>query len=151
MHFLNVKRITFDEITPFWNILWPNMHLERKACSLLFGGYDSTIKTNSNIVPLYFGVEIDGKIVGVNSCNAVNDIQYRSRGLYVLPEYRRRGIAQMLFNAVYEQGKKERRLVLWSMPRKPALSVYLNFGFKVVSDFVKHAYGYNCYVIKAII
>ncbi len=145
-----IKQITFEEIEPFWEILWPDFNIEKRSGRLLLFGFDHSIIVNDNIKVSYFGAEVDGKIVGVNSGFKPKPHEYRSRGLFVLPEYRKRGIAQRLFNATQAQGYVENAITLWSMPRRPALPAYLKFGFKVLSDFTKEEFGENCFVMKVI-
>ena len=39
--------------------------------------------------PYFFGAYVDGKLAGVNSGHKTSETNFRSRGLYVLEEYRR--------------------------------------------------------------
>lgn len=146
------KRIlTFEEILPFWKQLWyPKVDIQKKSGRLLLFGFDQSIITDDSIKVTYFGAEVDGKIVGVNSGYAFKSLEYRSRGLYVLPEYRRKGVAQELLKATQDKGYEERAITLWSLPRRTALPVYKKFGFKILSTFFDGEYGKNCFVIKVI-
>ena len=145
------KRIlTFEEILPFWKQLWyPKVDIQKRSGRLLLFGFDQSIITDNSIKVTYFGAEVDGEIVGVNS-GYFHRLEYRSRGLYVLPEYRRRGIAQELLKATQDKGYEERAITLWSLPRRRALPVYKKFGFKILSKFFDGEYGINCFVIKTI-
>lgn len=145
-----IKQITFEETIPYWKILWGDVTIRKKSGILLLKEFDMTINDNENIVPIFFGAFYEDKIVGVNSGYSPVDNQYRSRGLYILPEYRRRGISQLLLKATQEQGRKENKNLFWSMPRKEALSVYQKFGFKKISEFSDREFGRNCFVIKTI-
>jgi GNAT superfamily N-acetyltransferase len=97
--------------------------------------------------PIYYGAVMGDRIVGVNSVHHIDDT-VRSRGLWVNPEYRNRGIGQnLLKHAITLAGDS----VIWSFPRSEALSVYQKAGFKVCSEelidtvdnkknfYVKHA------------
>lgn len=146
------KRIlTFEDVLPFWKQLWyPKEDIQKRSGRLLLFGFDRSIITNDDIEVSFFGVEVDGKIVGVNSGYSPMPYEYRSRGLFVLPEYRRRGLAQILLQAVYDKGKESKCLTLWSIPRKTALEAYRKFGFKILSAFFDGEYGLNCFVMKGI-
>lgn len=131
-------------------MLWgEDVTIRRKSGILLLKGFDIMLNDNEDIVPTFFGAFDGDNIIGVNSGYPI-DNQYRSRGLYVLPEYRRQGVAQMLLYATQEQGRKEKKKILWSMPRKEALPAYLKFGFRKVSGFSDREFGQNCFVVKTI-
>ena len=149
---MKIEHITFDEILPFWKILWSHIDFEitPKHPRLLLKGYDERIIVNYNWKPTFFGVIKDDQIVGVNSGFRTNDDQYRSRGLFVIPELRMNGIATKLLQAVYDQAKKEECKIIWSYPRYEAIHVYLKFGFQKVSCFETNEFGTNCYVIKRV-
>jgi GNAT superfamily N-acetyltransferase len=146
---IKIKRITFEEVLPLWKKLWhPKEDIQKRSGRRLLYGFDRSVITNDNIEVTYFGAEIDGKIVGVNS--GYIHTGYRSRGLYVLPEHRRNGISQALFKATEEDAKKKSIAYIWSMPRETALSAYKKFGFHIVSDFFYGEYGQNCFVMREI-
>ena len=90
-----------------------------------------------NYPATFWGVYIDNKLVGVNSGHKTADTQYRSRGIWVHPEYRKQGIAQNLFNMTKHQAVLEKTDMIWSLPRKTALPAYERFGFSTVGDFLK--------------
>jgi GNAT superfamily N-acetyltransferase len=144
-----IKQISFEEILPIWIYhLWDGRETEIKPTNGLkfLGGYDKSIENNT---PTFFGAFINDECVGVNSGHATNDYEYRSRGIYVMPEYRRQGISQELFKATEDQCKKENKKILWSMPRILSLQAYEKFGFSIVSDFFDDMeFGPNCFVVK---
>lgn len=148
-----IKNITFDEILPVWrDHLWKGRISDIKptnGCKFL-GGYDKDIEKNT---PTFFGVFQDDKLVGVNSGHITNEFEYRSRGIYVFPEYRRQGISQLLFEATERQSKIENRHTFWSMPRMSVLDAYIKFGFSVVSKEFndKVEFGPNCFVVKLLL
>jgi GNAT superfamily N-acetyltransferase len=145
---MKIEEISFDEILPFWKILWSHIDFEitpKHPRDLIKGFIDF------DSIPTFFGAIVDDKIVGVNSGFRTNSITYRSRGLFVIPEYRKRGIATNLLEATYNQAKKESCKVIWSYPRYEAIYVYLNFGFKKMTNFEKNPHGTNCYVMRSVI
>ena len=148
---MEILKIKWEEVVPLWRQLWyPKDDIQKRSGRLLLFGFDRSIITDDSIEVTYFGADIDGKIVGVNSGFSPKPFEYRSRGLYVLPEYRKQGIAQELFQATENEGKKGEYMTLWSIPRKSALPAYLKFGFKLLSDFHNGEFGQNCFVMKVI-
>jgi GNAT superfamily N-acetyltransferase len=148
---MKIKEITFEETLPFWKELWyPKTDIQKRSGRLL-AGFNRSIITNDDIEVTFFGAEVDDKIVGVNSGYSPNDFSYRSRGLFVLPEYRHKGIAQRLLKATEENANKNCLVMIWSMPRITALKTYLNFGFVRISDFFDGEYGQNCFVVKGLL
>ena len=144
-----IKQITWEQILPIWrDHLWEGRKTEIKPTSGLkfLGGFDKSIEDN---VPTFFGAFIGGECVGVNSGHATNEEEYRSRGMYVMPDHRHKGISQCLLKTVEIQAKIEKKITLWSMPRESSLPAYKKFGFDVVSDFFDDMeFGPNCFVVK---
>jgi len=99
----------------------------------LLGEYDST---NMQSIPTFYGYIINDDIVAVNSGHACpNQNNYRSRGLWVDPNYRHQGIAQKLLTATIEQGQQEGYRQIWSYPRRSSWPTYQAVGFELVSDW----------------
>jgi GNAT superfamily N-acetyltransferase len=145
-----IKKISFSEVLPMWrDYLWTGRKSAIKPTNgiIFMGGFDKEIERNT---PTFFGAFVDGKCVGVNSGFSTGVKQYRSRGLYVYPEYRHRRIAKYLLTEVQEQALLEGSDMMWSMPRESALGVYLRFGFCKKSKFFDKnvEFGPNCFVAK---
>lgn len=145
-----VEKSTFDTIIIYWkNNLWPDRKSKIKPMSsmIYLGGFDMSIY--KKYVPTFFIATVDNKIVGVNSGHRTSKFSYRSRGIWVDPNYRNRGISQKLFSAIKDTAIKENCNNIWSVPRKKALSVYEKFGFNRTSDFFDEGmeFGPNCYVL----
>lgn len=100
--------------------------------------------------PSFWGVYEDNKIVGVNSGFRTDVHDYRSRGIWVDPQYRGQGIASLLFDALFVQAFEEQCTMCWSIPRQSALRAYTSVGFVQTSDFFDEGmeFGPNCYVCK---
>ena len=138
---MHTKRIDFDTIQTIWEKnLWPNRTSAIETHSAMtwpFEGNPDPIDMNIfNYPATFWGVYLDSKLVGVNSGHKTTDEQYRSRGIWVDPEYRKRGVAQMLFLMTAHQAKVEGCEMLWSIPRKIALPAYTKFGFETVGDYI---------------
>jgi GNAT superfamily N-acetyltransferase len=132
---MQLEKISFHQIFPIWNnYLWPERVSEITPTSAMsfMGGYDLV---NMDTIPTFFAFMIDREIAGVNGGHMCKDQQYRSRGLYVFPNFRGEGIGTLLLKATIEQAKKENAILCWSYPRKSSWKSYLNAGFELASDW----------------
>ena len=138
---MKLIRLSFDQILDIWQKkLWPNRTSAIETHSAMTWPYEGAPEEYDMNVFKYpatfWGLFIDEKLVGVNSGHKTTEEQYRSRGIWVDPEYRIRGVAQMLFLMTAHQAKVEGCEMLWSIPRKTALPAYTKFGFETVGDYI---------------
>lgn len=138
---MQVSRIDFNTIQSIWkNKLWPNRNSAIETHSAMtwpFEGDPESIDMSIfDYTATFWGAYLDNKLVGVNSGHRTTDEQYRSRGIWVDPDYRKRGVAQMLFLMTAHQAKVEGCEMFWSIPRKTALPAYTKFGFETVGDYI---------------
>ncbi len=136
-----IKNISFEQIQPIWqHKLWPERQSIIETHSAMTWPYEGNPQPHDIEVFKYpatfFGAFIENNLVGVNSGHKTTGRHYRSRGIWVDPEYRLKGVSQELFNATKEQALKEECDLLWSIPRKTALSAYTKFGFETVGGFI---------------
>lgn len=132
-----IKKIKYTEIYEVWyKHLWPHRisPIEPNSAMVFLGGID--IK-NMETVPTFFGYYIDNKLVGVNSGHKCSDNSYRSRGIFVFPEFRNQNIGTKLLLATITQGYEEKCTFIWSYPRKSSFNTYKSAGFTLVSDWEK--------------
>ena len=99
---MKIERLNFKTVESIWSTkLWPNRTSAIETHSAMtwpFEGNPESIDMNIfNYPATFWGAYLDNKLVGVNSGHKTTDEQYRSRGIWVDPEYRKRGVAQMLF------------------------------------------------------
>jgi GNAT superfamily N-acetyltransferase len=151
---LVVKHITWSDILPIWqNQLWPHRTSAIETHSAMNWFYDRNhLEYDMDIFNYhasFFAAYDQENIVGVNSGHRTQDTVYRSRGLWVNPEYRKQGVAQMLFEHTEQQARHEGCSIIWSIPRKTALTAYQRFGFETVGDFFgTETSEANIYVFK---
>ena len=157
-----LKEIDFDTIFPIWNEkLWPGRISKIEPMSSLVWNSqlfltwgNSEIKKDSAIFdkyePKFFGLFLEKEIVGVNSGFRTEDNVYRSRGLWVDPEHRHFGHGQLLLRCAFQQAKNEKCKVIWSMPRKKALSTYESVGFNKIGKWLDETveFGPNAVAYK---
>jgi GNAT superfamily N-acetyltransferase len=143
--FYMISKTDFKTINKIWTEqLWPNRvsKIEPHSAMLLNKTYD--IK-NFDYDATYFLYHVDGKIAGCNSGHKCTDNTYRSRGLYVFPEYRKQGIGKHLLVATIQQGKEENCDLVWSYPRFESWTTYKSAGFELISDWAESETGLNAY------
>jgi len=153
---MKAMKISFDDILPIWqDELWPNRESAIETHSAMtwpFSWPEKEIDMNIfEYKPVFWGVFMDNMLVGVNSGHRSSEVEYRSRGIWVDPNYRKNGVAQMLFEMTQHQARIEKCEMIWSIPRKTALKAYTKFGFQTVGDyFGTETADANIYVIKRI-
>jgi len=109
------------------------------------GSYDIDIYTKFK--PTFLGLFDNEKLIGGISGHKSSHEDYRIRGIYILSEYRSKGLSKMLFDAVISQAEKENSTQIWSLPKKEAFFSYKKSNFIQTTDYIKTAYGENCFAI----
>jgi|TARA_B100001094_G_C18059879_1_gene734505 GNAT superfamily N-acetyltransferase len=151
---MQVITLTFEQIKEIWEKeLWPNRESAIETHSAMTWPLTNTVPYDMEIfeyIPAFYAIEIDNKIVGVNSGHRTEDKGYRSRGLWVHPDFRRKGVGNLLLKILCEEAFNRDCEWIWSIPRKSALSTYKKSGFTTVGDFFDEGmeYGPNIYVYK---
>lgn len=145
-----IRLSNFETIYPIWGKeLWSyrTSPIESTSAMTYLGNYDVR---NMTYIPSFFVYEYEGTIQGVNSGHKCNDGSYRSRGLYVYPEYRKKGIGKKLLEASIDQAKKEECTFIWSYPRQSSWKVYESAGFILSSKWETSETGVNAYCMRKI-
>lgn len=140
-----VKEINHLEILEGWKQLWPDRKdipsvstwTLMEECFLYDDvdvvkdaiDHDINIKTTEYVN--YYGVYDNEKLIGVNSGHKTSQISWRSRGLWVHPNYRGRKISKMLLNAVVDSAHTQ---YVWSVPKTKSMAAYESVGFIKRSD-----------------
>jgi len=156
---------TFENIYDIWNEgLWPNRVSKIEDHSALY--FDVLLwKKYGNVFinkqrekiweykPTFWVVRENNKVIGANSGFRTDENIYRSRGLYVSPEHRGKGVSKMLLKLTIEVAKKEKCEVIWTMPRKSALPAYESMGFRKIGKWIGEGveFGPNCIAINEIL
>lgn len=143
-----LEKVAFDDILPMWRDLLWNGRVDdiRPMSSMLYqGGYDMNIYERYS--PTFYAIKYDDEIIACNSGHQTSDNSYRSRGLYVSPTHRQRGLAKRLLYATCDHARSLLCSYVWTVPRKNSLNAYTGVGFKQTSDWfdVGMEFGPNCY------
>ena len=144
-----LTELNWKEIHIIWTThLWPNRSspIEPVSAMCFLNGHNMA---NMVSIPTFYGYIVNDKIVGVNSGHACPDQNnYRSRGLWVDPNYRGRGIGQQLLTATINQGLQEGYDQIWSYPRRSSWPTYRAVGFALASEWeVSETSEANAYCI----
>jgi len=150
---MKIKEISYSDILPLWEMLWENRKSKIEPINgMLFnGGYSQEIlfKYRPHFLACFDG----SKIIGVNSLFQTDAQGYfRSRGLFVLPDYRNQKIGLKLLNESCHFAHKLKGQFIWTLPRKKALPVYLKAGFHTVGEWITDnvEFGPNIYAIRSL-
>jgi GNAT superfamily N-acetyltransferase len=142
-----IEKLPFARILPVWETdLWPNRtsRIEPNSAKVLgcTGKYDMA---SMSTPPTFVAYTQFGIIAGVNSGHKCSDNTYRSRGLFVYPAYRHRGVAQELLQAIIKQAKLENTIGIWSYPTIESWETYKAVGFTLVSEWERSETGIRAY------
>jgi GNAT superfamily N-acetyltransferase len=149
---MHTHQITFEEILPIWTTkLWPSRESKIETHSAMTWPPTHVEQPYSMEVfsfpAAFFGIYDQDKLIAVNSGHLTTATEYRSRGLWVDPDYRGKKLAQQILLATILQAKKDGAKMIWSIPRLTALPAYERVGFKTVGKRVDEGveFGPNIY------
>lgn len=133
-HNMEIHQVAFSDILDIWKIqLWPGRKSPIESHSaMLMPPLDHSMK-NFQLPVYFYGAFENDTLVGVNSAHGCADGSLRSRGLWVNPQFRGRGIGEALLRVVIDNPAY---LIVWSFPRSSAWPVYEKCGFKKISDWM---------------
>jgi len=140
-----IVQTDFETINLIWSKhLWPTRvsKIETHSAMLLDKTYD--IK-NFDYLATFLVYYEDEKIAGCNSGHMCSDNTYRSRGLYVFPEYRKKGYGKALLEHTISLGKQQNASLIWSYPRFESWNTYQSAGFNLINEWDKSETGTNAY------
>jgi GNAT superfamily N-acetyltransferase len=136
-----IKQINFETIQEIWyeEDMWGQLAYANPVSSMLYKeGFNKLIHNLEYSNPVFYAYFKNNKILGVNSYHKVNEVQCRSRGLYVYPKYRKNNIGVELLKYAIEQNKNKSYKFIWSMPRSTAITTYKKAGYTITTDIFSH-------------
>lgn len=133
------NQISWQQIHHIWQTqLWPDRESAIETHSAMTWPYadmESEFSMGVFGYPVKFlGAFQDGELVAVNSGHLTDPFHYRTRGLWVHPDHRGRGIAQNLFAMLESHARIQGAIMMWSMPRLSAWHSYQLYGFHQVGE-----------------
>ena len=150
-----VEQISFDEIQIIWEeYLWPDKkNGVAKANEWTWKWHKPELEKDKQMAkevePIFVCIKSGLEIVAVNSCYLSGKEglfnYWRSRGLWVHPDFRGHKYSSVLLIWCLEYAKKQGGTYMWTVPRKSAFPAYKSVGFvKYSSWFDDGQYGPNC-------
>ena len=154
-----VEEISFEEIKAVWErALWPNKkNGVAKANEWTWKWHTKNLgkdkKMAKEVDPTFICLRSGKEIVAVNSCyesNVEGLFKYwRSRGLWVHPDFRGKEYSCVILTWCLEYARKHGGIYMWTVPRKSALRAYQKVGFVQCSEwFDDGQFGPNCIAAK---
>jgi GNAT superfamily N-acetyltransferase len=154
-----VEEISFEEIEKIWKReLWPDKKNGiAKANEWTWLWYKKNLGKDKQMVkdvePTFIGLRSGKELVAVNSCYQSNKegmfVYWRSRGLWVHPDFRRQKYSSVILTWCLEYAKKQGGTYMWTCPRQSALPAYKSVGFIKTSEWFEDGqYGPNCIAYK---
>ncbi len=152
----------FEDVLPIWQThLWPGRisKIEPNSAMKWLGGIDLELM---NAPAAFWWLRLDARVIGVLSGHFGGLIEvggrsgvrsYRTRGLYVDPEFRDLGCANALMKAAFAEARRNRCEVAWTFPRKAAMPAYEKMGFNMVGQWIGEndpgagEFGPNCFAL----
>lgn len=146
-----INSSTFEEVLPFWkNELWPGRHSAITDYSIIdHHGHLSLDKSTLSCFFVKATLE-DGQIVGVNSGIKTSDSHFRSRGIWVHPEFRGLHIGSGLISELEKIAKTLDCKIIWSMPRHTSIQFYQKNGFETYKQTSAYEFGPHYLVQKSL-
>lgn len=131
-----IEQIDFEQILPVWkDHLWPNRQSPIETHSAMkWPNIHKHSMEVFNRTPFFFAAVDNEQIVGVNSCHWVEGTWWRSRGLWVDPNYRGQTFGLHLLREASRTAKAHGASMIWSLPRVSSLATYARAGYIQVSD-----------------
>lgn len=146
----HIDTLEFKYIKDIWDHqLWVGRDNKPVSSMTFDGNYEMKVYDHTWSRPSFFAYFVDHFPVAVNSGHRVSETEYRSRGLWVDPKHRNKGIATVLLAKTIQQARMEGCRMIWSLPREQALNTYLRAGFvqderpEQDLDFAKNYYVYK--------
>lgn len=147
---MKVSPITYEKIESIWRLyLWPGRQSSIEPISWInhMGQIDMTLKIGS---PTFWGAFESDVILGVISGFKTSPEMYRSRGIWVAPDHRNRGLGRLLLEEVDKQAVREGCRAVWTMPRSSSWEFYSKMGFRITGTTDQYEFGPHLLALKSL-
>lgn len=136
-----LSKSNFKEVFPIWkNYLWPERiePIEETSALLFKEGIDMSYRSSE---VFFIKAELDRQIIGVCSGQRTGPNEFRSRGLWVSENFRRKGIGSKLFFSVKAEAQKRACSSLWTLSRHSSEKFYRSVGMRNCGKTFEFEYG----------
>ena len=145
-----VLKSDFSTVSVIWrDYLWPKRiePIEETSALLFKEGIDMEYKSSE---VFFVKMELNKEIVGVCSGQRTGSQEFRSRGLWVSEDLRRKGIGSKLFLSVETEAKARGCSHLWTLARYFSQQFYYSMGMKNCGKTYKFEYGPHFWMSKTL-
>lgn len=143
---IEFKEISWSDCKKIWvHYLWKGRK-DIKTMSSMASATEIDMEIYNKYFPYFFGAYVDRKLVGVNSGHKTSETNFRSRGLYVLEEFRGSKVSTGILQHTVDTARDLGCTMCWTMPREKALPAYEKVGFVKIGEwFPTETSESNCY------
>jgi len=151
--YFDMRLVDFRTVLPLWRQLWPERQspIEPVSTMKYLGGFDTKIAKQYQA--RFFGMYHSDQLIGVISGHPTSPLHYRTRGIYVLPEYQRHGIGRRLILIAFDAAVASGQQLIWALPRVTSATLFEKCGFTKLTIPVKDRFefGPHIYVMRSCI
>lgn len=148
---ITVQEVNFTEVLPYWeNYLWPQRQSKIEDVSVIDHFGRLTLDRRQLKAQFYAALDFKKRIVGVNSGLKTSPVHFRSRGIWVHPEFRFKGVGSLLLEAISTAAQTQKCTIVWSMPRLGSVQFYESCGFRFNHTIPGFEYGPHALMTKAL-
>ena len=143
-----ILKSNFSEVYTIWrNNLWPKRvePIEETSALLFRKGIDMGYRSSE---VFFVKIESNDRIIGVCSGQRTGVQEFRSRGLWVLEAFRKKGLGSKLFYGVEKESKKRGGVHLWTLAREESKGFYESMGMRECEKTDKFEYGPHFWMSK---
>ena len=162
---MTIIELNFEHILPLWKDESMFGDTIIKAVSSMkywngldhHGGNEMSVYDLDKSNPVYLGYIVGLELAGGVSFFSMENNIYRTRGLFVYPKHRNKGIATKLLNRVISRVHERHDIfeegILWAMAGPNSIAAHRRVGFDQISEQFSHdlpdgniTNHYNCYM-----
>ena len=144
----------FSDVEPIWREeLWPHRTSVIETHSAMQWPYGEVLPEYNpdvySFTPSFVCVRHGSDIVAVNSGHLTTPEYYRTRGIWVHPDHRSQGLAQLTYDHLLKIAQSESAIMMWCIPRSTSLQMHVRWGFSEVGEPREtETHGKNHYVYR---
>ena len=149
---LTLELCPFEEILPSWrDHLWPERQSPIEPISWLNHRAEVDSSVPSHAEPIFFVMkDLHGKTCAVVSGHKTDPFMFRSRGLWVHPDWREKGVGTVIMRALENEARSLGSKVIWTMPRQSAAHFYEKNGFSLEKQIEGFEFGPHWLALKSL-
>jgi ribosomal protein S18 acetylase RimI-like enzyme len=158
---LGIEEVRFADVLPAWRKwLWPNGPAFNKrgeaktkispvSVYTLNGGKDFSIRAKAT--PRFFATIVEDVVIATSSGFFSEENVFRMRGIWVHPDFRRKGLARIHIENLCALGDSLGAVKIWGITRQASFEFYRRVGFHQASPwYTKFPNGPHCNSVRVL-